>query len=322
MKNWLMYIILSLIVSTFTVETVQCKEQTDIEDLIKATIKERRIPAQDLQTEIKITDEHLKTANPQQLLALLATYDKDPSSSVRQLAFLYEVRIATLQSRTEIRQEVTNRLVNALVEPNSNISPHPYRWLLLFTKDDFNDDTKTMIRNALVKDKPEASIIRICGVADIKEELPRLEKFLIDETAYTKDPKMKHFPKWYYTLGWSTRLARARMGVKKDIARCIELTETEQDSDERVLRILPDIGYIRQPEAIECLRKYLESNKRLPPVKATAPGELYASRAMHILAESLENYPVKKKEARNYTKEEIDLCRKWMAKQKKWIIKR
>lgn len=320
MKQQITCIILAVTVFSFTLEAVQGRGQADIEALIRATIEERRIPAQDVKTEVKITDEHLKTANPQELLALLANYDKDPSSSVRQLAFLYEVRVATLHPRIEIRQEVVNRLVKALVEPNSNVSPHPYRWLLSFTEGDFDNSTKEIIRNALAKDSPQASVMRICGVANIKEELPRLERFLIDEVAYMNDPSMRHFPKWYYTLGWSARLARARMGVKEDIAKCIELAEAEKDSDERVLRILPDIGYIRQPEAIRYLQKYLESDKRLPSESPDILGEPYASYVMDILIDSLESFPIEKKAGRGYSSDQIKIARKWMSEQSEWKI--
>ena len=41
---------------------------------------------------------------------------------------------------------------------------------------------------------------------------------------------------------------------------------------------------------------------------------------MHILAESIQGYPVNQKRARNYTEEEIELCRKWMADKANWKI--
>ncbi|MCH8120533.1 MAG: hypothetical protein IIC00_12485 [Planctomycetes bacterium] len=275
---------------------------------------------------IKISNTQLKAADPQHVLSLLAPYERDESRAVRRLAHLYGVRLAGLQPRPEVRQEVTARLVKVLVTPNSDLSPAPYKWLLSFTEKDFSNNTKAVIRQTLDKDNPNhgligiRGVVRICGVANIREELPHLKGLLIDELAYQAKADKTHNKKWYLTVGWAARLARARMGIKEDIVRCIELAEAEQDSTERVLRILPQIGYIRQPEAIKYLQKYLESKKRLPSVKATVLGELYASRVMHILAESLISYPVKKKEARNYTQEEINLCRKWMSEQTKWVI--
>ncbi|MCH8121310.1 MAG: hypothetical protein IIC00_16490, partial [Planctomycetes bacterium] len=54
-----------------------------------------------------ISDTHLKTADPQQVLSLLAPYERDESRAVRRLAHLYGVRLAGLQPRPEVRQEVT-----------------------------------------------------------------------------------------------------------------------------------------------------------------------------------------------------------------------
>lgn len=265
-----------------------------------------------------VSDAQLKVADPQQVLSLLAPYEKDPAWTVRRMAHLYEVRLARLQPTPEVRQEVTKRLVEASIA--FSVHPQANFWLLSFTKKDFNDESKALIGQALAKEDPYFHHILICGVANMTEQLPRLKQLLIDEVAYRNDPNNRYSTKWYYTLGWRARLAKARMGIEEDIKKCIELAEAEQDSTERVLRILPQIGYIRQPEAIKYLQRYLESNKRLPRVKPTAPGMSYSNYVMSILAESLSNYPVKKSESRSYSEEEIDLCRKWMAKQTKWEI--
>ena len=113
------------------------------------------------------------------------------------------------------------------------------------------------------------------------------------------------------------------MGVQEDIDRCLELVEGEDDEVERVLRLLDDVGYIRQPAAIKYLRRYLNSEGRLPPQSGPSdPGQKYASFVMSILADCLSNYPVKKDEGHSYKQEEIDLCRQWMAQQTSWKIRR
>jgi hypothetical protein len=151
----------------------------------------------------------------------------------------------------------------------------------------------------------------------MEDQLPVLEKMLIDEMKHQAKVKTgKAGFSWYYTRGWAARLARARMGVESDIDECLRLVEKVEDVDRRVLTLLRQVGYIRQPQAIEHLQKYLESDKRLSPVKASVPGELHAGRALHILAASLRDFPVKLKESRGYKREEIEAARKWMAEQK------
>ncbi len=269
----------------------------------------------------RISEDELTAADPALAVAALERYDDDPSAQVRRLAHLYKVRIAKLHHVPAVRQQVTAGLVNAL--DDADLSPAPYKWLLLFGTADFSAASKVTVRAALAKtEKPHGRLIRVCGIVNIPEELPRLEALLFDEMDYKLKRQKQESKKWYYKSGWSARLARARMGVKDDIVRCIELVDSEEDEAERVLRLLLDVGYIRQPAAIDYLRRYLDRDKRLPSVKVGAPGETYANYVMSILAECLNDYPVKKKEARDYSQKEIESCRKWMSQRAVWNIRR
>jgi hypothetical protein len=317
----IIYIITLLVFCLLPLQTVLSNSDLDAESLMKKNIGNRQDPNRSSSKKYyEITDEKLKNADPQKLLALLAKYNSNKSYSVRRLALLYTVQIANVHPTEDIRKEVTYRLVSALtapLDPNANLKPDVYKWLLTFTKDDFNESSKEMLHNALAKNMPDPGVMKICGVADMKEELPRLKELItIDEIQYMNDDSiMRKIWPWYNTRGWTARLARARMGVKEDIIKCIELAESEADVNVRVDRILPNIGYVRQPEAIEYLKKYLESDGYIPP-----PGQSYASLTVHILSVSLSNFPVKQSSSRNYSQEDIDLCRKWMSEQKEWEI--
>lgn len=237
---------------------------------------------------------------------------------------MYEVRLARLQPRPEIRQEVTARLVKACFDPNSGMHHHTFKWLLAFGEADISATTKEFILQSLTKLHGETErhmrAVLICGVANIREALPRLEELLIDELEYKSSHQEDYHIKWFHTVGWQARLARARMGVQEDINRCIELAEAEENFDHRVTVLLHDLGYIHQPETIDYLRRYLNSDRRLPPTNPDALGEPCSHYVMNIIAESLNNYPIERREGRHYTQEEIELCREWMAKQTKWEI--
>ena len=128
-------------------------------------------------------------------------------------------------------------------------------------------------------------------------------------------------PEWYYTTGWVARLARARMGVKKDIEICIKLLESEFKKNPNMIHFMFEhLGFIRQPESINCLKNYFGSNISLSGTIPGLEGELAASYLIDILSDSLYDFPVKKKIGRTYTPEDIELCRKWMAEQKEWKI--
>jgi hypothetical protein len=298
MKNLIMHITLLLLLLMFRVDFVSAKGTAGIE----------------------VTNEQLKTSDPCQVLKILEKYENDPCRWVREQAYRYEVRLANLQPKPEIRREVTARLVKACFDPNLGMHNHALKWLLSFKEEDFTDATKAAILQVLTKrgawEQYMASLI--CGVANVHEALPHLKGLLIDELEF-KSHEKEYYRKWYHTLGWQARLARARMGVKEDIDKCIELAEAEDDLDARVTVLMHDIGYIRQPEAIKYIQKYLESNERILPTNPGALGEPVASYVIDILAECLRDFPVKSG-GRRYKPEEIELCRKWMTEQKEWKI--
>jgi len=288
---------------------------SDAVSKVKASIESMRI--KEHRPEIKITDEDLRRADPNQLLAVLEPYARDTVWVVRHTAAVYMVELATAHPTTRVRQEVVRWLIDLVYSGNGhNESP----LLMGFTARDFDDKARNTIRQGLAKERVGVLTVQLCGVANIQEGLPRLATLLVDEMQYQAEADKTGEKKWYLTTAWAARLARARMGVKEDIARCIELAEGEKNGADRVLRILPKIGYIRQPEAIEYLRKYLESSERLPPTNPGARGEPYASRVVYILAESLQGFPVKPKLTRWYTDEEIEICRKWMTDKTNWKI--
>jgi hypothetical protein len=265
-----------------------------------------------------LTDQELVTADANDLLRILGAYEDDQAWVVRRLSCWYQYRLAQVHPEAMVREEVVRRLVKASV---SGSVKQANKWLLTFTANDFNEDSKQLIREALKKEKVNRWHVLLCGVADMKEQLPFLGKLLIDELEHqAKEQRGEEGFDWYYTTGWAARLARARMGVESDIKKCLELVDTVEDPDRRVVTLLPDIGYIRQPQAIEYLQKYLESEKRLSPVKPTVQGELHASRAMHILIASVRDFPVKMMKTRGYRREEIEQARKWMREQKPWNI--
>lgn len=308
----------------FTITIIANGNNIEISKQIKDYIESYRISEK--RPEIKITNEQLKEADPNKILEVLLPYENDSEEFVRRVTHRTLVRIANFHpDNKKVRQEVVMRLT----ESGFNKTDNEATGLLMeFNSRDFNQQSKYLIRKALdeakIQKDTSPSFIRLCGIADMKEELPLLKELLIDEKNYEGgigiNKSKLNWINWISSTGWNARLARSRMGVKEDIIKCLELAESIEDPDERVLRILPAIGYIRQPEAIEYLKKYLESNKRLPSETPNTKGSLYALRALHILAACLKNFPVEQKESRGYTQEELDLCRKWMSEQKEWQI--
>lgn len=265
-----------------------------------------------------LTDQELKAVEPNHVLGVLERYEDDEAWVARRLTYWYEYRLAQLQPQPKLRQKIVKKFIKASV---TNSVKQTNQWLLTFHADDFNEDSKQIIRQALKKDKVNRWHVLICGVARMEDQLPILEKLLIDEMKHqAKVEKREAGITWYYTAGWAARLARARMGVKSDIERCLQLVETVQDLHRRVTTLLHNVGYIRQPEAIEFLKGYLESDKRLPSVTPPVPGTLVASYVMNILIDCLRDFPIERKPWGAYSLKQIEEARQWMRQQKKWNI--
>jgi hypothetical protein len=157
MKNWIMYITLSLvIIFALPVKVALGKENSDVAVLLRAKMEQARGPARELKIEIKITDEQLKETDPHKLLALLAPYEEDPEWSVRHSAHFYIVRVANIHPITQIRQEVGRRLVEAEINGTDRGA---IKFLMDFTAKDFNNQSKALIRQALA----EANIDKVGG---------------------------------------------------------------------------------------------------------------------------------------------------------------
>ncbi len=271
----------------------------------------------------------LKKADPEKVLSILSEYENDTHLGVRHRVYYYQKLLAQLHPQPEIRCEVVKRLVKAMIDPTDNSMLHPTSGhLLSFRSKDFSVETKEMLRSALLRKDIHYRLILVCGVADIPEELERFKGLLIDELKYHAMTDKTGEEKWYFTIGWAARLARARMGVEEDIKKCINLVEDELEhggyfegrGNTPVTKLLSDIGYISQPEAVRYLQQQLESKKRLRPSNPGMLGEPVANYVMSILADRLIDFPVKPKKARNYTQQDFEVSKKWMAKQKVWKV--
>jgi hypothetical protein len=310
MGNIIMRITLFVIIIFLTAQSAISKENNENESLTK--IKS--------DSEIKKINEQLKTDDPNEVLKILEPYENYSEWVVRHTVHFYLIRLVNSHpSNSKIRQEVTKRFVEA----EFNESDRGSYKLMNNTEKDFNDESKNLIRKVLNNANKQYvggdPSVLLCGIANIQEELPRLKDLLINELDNEPNKNKAMGTKWYQTTGWAARLARARMGVKEDIEKCVKLIESEIDNNNNFI-ILKDLGYIRRPEAIESLKKYFLSDKRLPPTNTNEPGEGYSYYIMDFLIDSLENIPVQKKPGRGYSQEQIDTVKKWISEQKTWKI--
>ena len=257
-----------------------------------------------------ITDSDVACANPDALLAALEEYESDPSRDVRRMAYVVDWMVAKEHKSARVRREVVERLLKGFADPEPLVWQDAGRRLMSFESGAFSSKAKASLRSMLSTERPRREAALLAGVAGLDDQKPRLRGLLIDEQKYDSSGR------WYGSVGWCARLALARMGSKQDVARCIELVESEDSDVERVTRLLHHLAYIRQPEVIPVLQRYLESDERLPPVKETAPGTRFAQYSLGILIQIVAGFPVVHKWPGSYSESELATAQKWMREQK------
>ncbi len=306
-------------------------EQTMVPKDIATLLEERMSAAREQRSygEHKINVEEYGT----DLLPFLEQYLNDDSGRVRREAYVLLKRVGESSDREQVRQEIVYKLLEGLNDDEGVVRGNTARWLQSFSAGDFSAASKRFLSEKLrtlseEQSSPAVGIVLLIGVADIKSELPSLALILKEnENRFDSEG-------WDRSMAWAALKARARMGVKEDIKRCIELVEARPEKD-RVMFLLQDLSYVRQPEVVEYLRNYLNSNKTIPPSGCT-PGLIYADRAASALREMLLGFPPAAT-VREFRKEHPawhpdryshfvsarkEQYRQWMREQKEWNLHR
>lgn len=162
-----------------------------------------------------ISKEQWQASDPNRVLSVLSPCRKDSSRAVRRLALVYGMELAEAHPTPSVRREVSGWLVESAIAHSVS---GELRWLKKFTASDFDDRSKALVRQALLQPADEAGgdvSVWICGIADMRDQLPRLNELTMDELNYQAG--RMNVRKWYLTTAWAARLARARMGVKEDM---------------------------------------------------------------------------------------------------------
>ena len=263
----------------------------------------------------------LEKQDPHHSLALLKHYIKGKNGM---MAVRYINRVAELHPQAEVREEVAEILVTHFSDPKVGLRCYEYL-IRGYQAKDFSESSKDIIRQKLHKDLSPVGggTIRLSGVANMQDQLPRLNEVIAERTKKIESIKPTEIP-WHLTRIWDARLARARMGVKEDIDWCVPKIKEEIDNSLRYsVRLFDDLGYIRQPESVEVLKEYFLSDRKLPPCDGLE--EPFTHYLMPIMRQNLIGFPELRdiqEKSRWFTQDEIGICKDWVRKQTTFHIRR
>lgn len=258
-------------------------------------------------------NEFIRSADPVVAFEVLQTFEQDASPDVRYYVFWTEENLlySSQSLSLELRRQIIERLVRAICfDPDEVVSYSlrgsydPGYWGV----DDFTEQAKAWIREQLGSPNPRNSVMLLSGLAGLQDQMPRLKELRStddDYLAIADDPVALTL---LSVRGWQARVALARLGSPEDIAHCIEKIESSPDLYTRVRRLLRRYEYIRQPDVIPILQRYLERDDIVD--EGSTPAGYYAQK---ILEQIVEGFPVN-----------VDLAtaRVWMRAQTEFKIKR
>jgi len=222
-----------------------------------------------------------------------------------------------------IRQRVVNGLLAQLSkkEVDKGLFGLSVEHLISFDAADFSKAARALLSKRLTTGRSNPYVLRktilLVGIADMKSEIPGLPA--PPPLNYRYDRASRALP------AWQAVKARARMGVKEDIGRCIEIVSSQPDPKWRVILGFSELKYVAQPEIVEYLRTQLASEELFVPIGWE---ELCRKRgrartagfAASVLGDMVRGFPVRKDMTAGYTEEDLAQCREWMARQKNYDI--
>jgi hypothetical protein len=247
------------------------------------------------------------------VLPELQKYENHSDARVRCDAWVFEWAFAVRDMDIGTRRAVVGRMAKACNDTDLAVVTAVTDRLLCMDKDDFNDEARDAIRGIMASGHPDGKVVALCGVADMRDEIPRLRAMLVDETKL--EPSMR------YQAFWRARLALARMGSQTDITQCIKVVKSEPDPVRRVTMLLRHLAFTRQPEVIPVLQGYLDSEERFPS-EDDVVGLPYSKYALDVLARTHQAFPVEHDRALGYKQAEIDTAREWMKTHDRFVFKK
>ncbi len=217
--------------------------------------------------------EKVSAASPLEVLAELRKYINDPDKRVRIRALDLAGWVSHQKHTTRnVRQQAIRFFLDvASTNLDGDTRDDAVRSLTGFSRADFTGQMRQEIYQLLQK-SPSGNLALLAGVADVRAAAPQLRK-LADSG------------------NWNAQLALARMGDPMAIQYVIAKVEGVENRPGRLDKPLHYLAFIRQPQAVEVLLKYLFSDERTAPSPPDVGSSPHASFAFDELKGIIEGFP-------------------------------
>jgi len=252
-----------------------------------------------------LDDSALWKMPPERLLTNNERTLKDPSLSVR-IACIRWLRGMLVQNKEAAIRSATVKALLKVARDDADVSlSHMALSYLVIAKDqDFDAESKKIVEHMVVEPpNPAPDAIRLAGI---------IGGNVIEDRLATLRSRPEERRVWYGTIVWASNLAMARLGDATSIAYCVDRVKGEKDVVLRAGRLFNDMVYMHNPAGVALLKDALFSEERLPPVINNVPGTLIAQYALDLLAQIIEEFPIKRASPGGYSPEQLETARQWM----------
>jgi hypothetical protein len=234
----------------------------------------------------------------------------EPEEFRRDLYALYW-RFGTASADGAKRRSIVDFFVGKINEETPMLRGQLLKWLQDFRKEDFGDKAKIHINSLpwLPEYVPEA--IRLIGVAEARDGDERLRTQI-------REHPLEKTPGYEKSATWAALLALARLGDRNALAQVIDRVNQEKNIVVRASILLYDLGFTRRPAAFDTLKKYINSEERLPRIKDNVPGRQEASHAAAVFSKYIKDFPIIETD---FNEQQTRQAREWVNSRTAWEFK-
>jgi hypothetical protein len=234
------------------------------------------------------------------ILSELEQYYISANPKIRNDAYRLTTEVGMKTTNIAIRQKVCIRLLESLSDADESTPQQSARVLIKYHAEDFNEAAKAILSNTKpTKGCFKYHLILLYGIANLMEKQQELLD-IISAPVYKTISYQYDFGSDY----GAALKALGRMGDEKCVKKCIDRVVQEKDIVRKRTLFLDDIAYLNNKEALTYFLTILKSQERLP-IACKGPGTKANQYAAVVVAEMLQNTPVKGKYLGEYTNSDI-----------------
>lgn len=242
----------------------------------------------------------------------LRAYDNHESEELKFDLAAMAWRFALNSHDLNIRQQLVNYLLDAVINGTSFIQGQALKFLQDFSPPDFDKYAINRLNSMSLIDGYSSETIRLIGIAGLRSKSAELNEIAAVNWQEIEVNQL------YASPHWAAALVLARFDDVESTKRVIKQVMSENNIVVRATKLFKDLAYTKQQLVYNALRTYLHSKERLPELRVNTPGRPEAIYAAAMFAQHISGSPVT---STDLEEKDIATIRRWADAQLSWKIR-